>query len=214
MRLTPRLPVSAWPWITAGCAALAGLMQIWPAFHQLALYERSAILNGEWWRIGTGNFAHFSGSHLGWNLVVLIPTGLWLESLWPRLARSFLALSPWVVGLALLGFEPRLETYAGLSGVVIGLVTLLGLQLRRHSPQDRWWANALLLLVLIKLAAEGVKGGPLFARFTDHAIGVAFIAHLAGVLSALLFWMGENWTKRGKVEASSDEKSNADHTSG
>jgi hypothetical protein len=33
-----------------------------------------------------------------------------------------------------------------------------------------------------------VKGGPLFARFSDHGIGVVFLAHLAGVVSAVLFW--------------------------
>jgi rhomboid family GlyGly-CTERM serine protease len=164
-------------------------LHVWPAAHAQALYVRSAIFGGEWWRLFTGNFTHFGVSHLAWNLVVLVPTGVWLERRWPRPGRRFMLMLPWAIGLALLIFEPRLEVYAGLSGVVIGLVALLGLQLRRHSPADRWWANALLLLVLIKLAAEGVKSGPLFAQFSDRAIGVVLLAHLAGVVSALLFWV-------------------------
>jgi len=210
-KIRPASP--AGPWVTVAFAALALLLAAWPAAQGQAIYDRGAIFAGQWWRVYTGNFVHFSWSHLAWNLAVLLPTGIWLERRWPGPARGFQFLSPLVIGLVLLGFAPRLDVYAGLSGVVIGLVTLLALLLRMTSASDRWWANTVLLLVAIKLTAEGMKGGPLFAQFSAQSIRVVSLAHVAGVIAAAgifsLFYL-RNRQRRDRITAFVPDEDNTE----
>jgi len=52
------------------------LLWLVPTTHSALLYDRTAILRGEWWRLWTGHWVHFSFSHLAWNLAVLLGAGL------------------------------------------------------------------------------------------------------------------------------------------
>ena len=47
---------------------------------QATLLTRAGIGSGELWRLWTGHWVHFSSSHLGWNLGVMVLAGAELES--------------------------------------------------------------------------------------------------------------------------------------
>lgn len=171
-------------------AALPAIL-LWlvPATHGALLCERTAILRGEWWRLWTGHWVHFSFSHLAWNLAVLLGAGAWLEHVrrgW--FARYILAGAP-LISLALLAGEPAMQTYGGLSGLATGVVVLLALtQISPASPARRWWMGAL-VLVAAKTALDASHAPALFAQFASPAIRPSALAHAAGAGTALAFFL-------------------------
>lgn len=195
----------AFPWLTLSYVALAVLLMFWPEASGQALYQRTAILHGQIWRLFTGHFVHFGVSHLGWNLAVVLMAGIWLECRWTGIARGFMVLVPVVIGLVLLTMEPRLEAYAGLSGVATGLIAILGLLLWRSKGSDRWLGMAMLGLIMIKSLGEWALNMPLFARFPDNEIRMEPLAHLAGIMAALLYFAGACQMKRGGPVGDSHE---------
>jgi rhomboid family GlyGly-CTERM serine protease len=171
--------------------AILPAMLLWlaPAAHSALLYERTAILHGDWWRLWTGHWVHFSVSHLGWNLAVLLGAGAWLERLQPGwLLRYILVGAPLISAILLLG-EPAMQTYGGLSGLATGVVLLLALaQLGRNSGDRGWWLGVIGLLVL-KFGFDAMHPAPLFSRFDSPAVRPSVLAHAAGAGTALAFFL-------------------------
>lgn len=158
---------------------------------ELFVYDRAAILHGEWWRLVTGHWVHFSVSHGGWNLVALAATTLWLESLRPGWTVRFVALTAPTIGVGLLALTPTMATYGGLSGLAVGVVTLLALvqlDTATHRRARVWWLTALALIVG-KLLWESVAGTPLFSRVEVGAYCVSVAAHVLGFVAAAIFFV-------------------------
>lgn len=173
--LRPPLALFALP------AALAALA---PA---VCLYDRNAILGGEWWRLVTGHWVHFSSSHAAWNLFVLLVAGAWLERVRPGALTRFTLVAAPVIGLGLLAAEPTMALYGGLSGLAVGVVVLLALTQLSVAPTARAWWLATLVLVVAKLAWEITSGTALFSDFHSAAIRPSFAAHVFGALTALAY---------------------------
>jgi rhomboid family GlyGly-CTERM serine protease len=164
----------------------AVLLQLAPATHGALLYDRTALLHGEWWRLWTGHWVHFSVSHLAWNLAVLLAAGAWLEHLQPgRLLRYLLVAAPVLSGIFLIG-EPAMQVYGGLSGLATGVVVLLALgQFVRDGRNRAWWGAALALLAL-KLGFDATHATPLFSRFGTTAVRSSALAHAGGAVTAVV----------------------------
>lgn len=162
-------------------AALAALA---PA---ACLFDRNAILGGEWWRLVTGHWAHFSASHVAWNLLVLLVAGAWLERVSPgTLVRYTLVAAP-VIGLGLLVGAPTMAFYGGLSGLAVGVAVLLALTQLTAAPAARAWWGAALALIAAKLVWEAVSGGALFSDFGPAAIRPSVESHWLGAVTALAY---------------------------
>ncbi len=147
------------------------------------IFQRSAIFEGEWWRVITGQFTHTNFKHAIYNLF-----GLWtahwlfheqlngqkLNVLWGILLLS--------VGLSLLMFSDW-ESYSGLSGALHGY-WIFGL-LTVRTPIANWFLAAAGLLI-IKVIME------MFALFPQADIehlmqaAVAVEAHSAGLFIGLI----------------------------
>jgi rhomboid family GlyGly-CTERM serine protease len=193
--LTPN-PARIRPWITIIVVAAAVLATVWPAAGEAMIYDRGALLRGEVWRLWAGHVVHLGWAHLGWNLAVVIPAGLWLERIAPRPARWFLAIAPGVIAAGLLVFLPDLARFAGLSALATGLVVLLALdRLRAGGREPRWIWLTVLGLVGVKLLGETLTGGSLFASLSGGA-RVVPLAHLLGCVAALGVWLAIGRTHR------------------
>ena len=96
------------PWATVLVAVLALILTVSRAWEQAWIFDRPAILHGEWWRLWTGNFVHFGALSLWGNLAVLVPAGIWVERIAPGRTRWMLALAPGLIGALLLMLEPTL----------------------------------------------------------------------------------------------------------
>ena len=151
--------------------------------------DRTAVLHGEWWRLWTGHWVHFSASHLFWNLAVLLVAGPWLEQLRPGLLLRYTLIAAPLISLALLTLEPALQTYGGLSGLAMGVVVLLAAgQLSRRNPDSAWWL-ALLALVAGKITFDAGHDTALFSRFAATDIRPSALAHAAGAGLALAVFL-------------------------
>lgn len=168
------------------------VLQYW---HDELLYQRTLIIQGQWWRLYTGNWVHNNAWHLGLNL-----SGLFLVNLLsqPWLTQRLLAgLCIWLsvcVGLGLWWFSPQVQWYVGFSGLLYGLFLLCGL----HLLKQRDWLGAGLIL-------GGVCAKSLWDWwFTGQSISadlvqapVIYAAHWYGMLGALAFAL-LNWLTNAK----------------
>jgi rhomboid family GlyGly-CTERM serine protease len=168
-------------------AAPALLVALLPATHVALLYDRDAILRGELWRLWTGHWVHFSASHLGWNLAVLLVAGNLLEAVRPGLLRRYTLLAAPLIGAAFLIFAPAMHTYGGLSGLATGGVALLAFARITDEPGERRRWLAVLGLLGAKILLEAGRPVPLFTAFATADIRPSAWAHVLGLASALLF---------------------------
>lgn len=170
--------------ISLGLALLMLLLGVLPDISEpLLQYDRNEILAGEFWRLISGQLVHYGFYHLLMNMVALLLCGyLLLRELSASVYLSLLTSSSLAVGLGLLIFDPQMHYYAGLSGVLHGLI-IAGLICNwRSSP---WFYGLALLIVFVKLIHEQLPG------FDPHhpllPVEVAVNAHLYGALGGL-FW--------------------------
>jgi rhomboid family GlyGly-CTERM serine protease len=183
------VPVRGWataPWATGLAALLAVVVQLHPSWMPALIYERTAVQQGEWWRLWTGNFVHLNASHLGWNLLVLVPAGTWVERLAPWRTRILLLAGPAFIGAMLLAADTTLLRYAGLSGVVAGVLALLAFTRLAAGREDRLFWIGVLLLLAGKIAIEAFATRPLFGRWEHSTAYTVPLAHFMGVGAALL----------------------------
>jgi len=119
-------------------------------------YDRSGILEGEVWRLITAHLCHLGWKHLAMNLAGLFL--IW--ALFGRLLSTLewivvLLVSALAVGLGLLLFNPDIQWYVGLSGVLHGMFLAGALM----SLFAGYRAEILLLLFIVgKLAWEQFNG--------------------------------------------------------
>jgi len=146
-------------------------------------YQHAEILHGQLWRLLSAHLLHLGGAHLLLNL-----GGLGL--IWALFARELSGPAGWLVllssalgvSLGLLLFDPGLDWYVGLSGVLHGLFAAGALRHWRERPT----AAALMLAVLAgKLLWEQLLG-PLPGTSAVAGGPVIVDAHLFGALGGCL----------------------------
>lgn len=178
---TLRLPLALF-------AAPALLVRFAPDRVDWLTLDRTAALHGECWRWWTGHWVHFSFSHLGWNLAVLLAAGAWLELARPGwLLRHTLVAAP-LISLGLLAAEPGMAVYGGLSALATSVVTLLALDRLCGARTDRVLGATLLLMVAAKSGHDAFQSFPVFSRFDQSAVRLSRCAHGIGMLAALALW--------------------------
>jgi len=168
------------PWFTLGAGLLAGVAWFWPGAFEALAYDRGKILGGQFWRIVTGHWVHFSASHLLWNLAVLLAAGGWLERRNAGAACWTLLLSPVAISLALLTFDPSLGIYAGISGVASGALVALAVHGLRTEPALRWLWLAIVVLFVAKVGTESLGRRPLNPDLAAQGVRSVPLAHLVG----------------------------------
>lgn len=165
------------------CAGLyvAGLAS--PAVDNLLAYRRSAISEGEWWRLISGNLLHTNQWHLVMNLA-----GLWVVLFLHHFHYHLKGLSALFFVLCLLegiglylGY-PQLLGYVGLSGMLHGLFAYGAVQDIVRKLRSGY---LLLVGVIIKVGYEQLYGA---SSDVTAMIGarVATEAHLVGLICGLI----------------------------
>lgn len=159
-----------------------------PKLSPWLVYDRAAILSGEYWRLVTGHLVHFSPSHLIYNLLALgLAVGL-LEREAERGLAPALALGTLVIPLSLFALAPEIQFYGGLSGLATVAIVLLGL--RGLSQPGIWKVVGSLILAgfLVRLVVENRSAGFVFAHFDRQTLRSCPLGHATGALAALLSW--------------------------
>lgn len=171
-----------------------------PGAADVLVFDRHAILAGEWWRLMTGNLVHFSVKHLVYDgLAVGIAGALLEHERAPRLALLWLAAALSVGVTALLG-PSELVRFGGLSGIAYALVTALALRGVAQAGTWRWLCVATLALVAAKLGYELTTARFLFVPSDGGVIPVP-ASHAAGVVAALVLAIGDRLVARARWDA-------------
>lgn len=174
-------------------AATALAAQLVPALGSVLEYDRTAIAQGELWRLLTGHFAHASWDQLGLDLAVVVALAFAAPA---RAVFWTLASSALAIPAALWFVLPELSAYRGLSGLGAALVTLLaadvlGDRLEGRAPRGLAIAAAVTLVGLaVKTAWEVHTGTGLFLDTAGAGYVPVPLAHAVGGLCGVLVVCG------------------------
>ena len=187
MRVRATVATTAWrPW-GATLLAVAGTLLVFalPGAHTLLQYDRVLVAQGEWWRLLTSHWVHWTGNHLFWDLLAFAALSLAaLRIARARACGTLLGASVLIPGSIWL-FHPGMVYYRGLSGLASALYVFVAMELlaRARSDRDRFTALALwglLVAFAAKVAYEVLTGDTLFAQPMGANVSGVPLAHLVG----------------------------------
>lgn len=164
-------------------------------------WDKRLIVQGQYWRVLSGNFTHSNLIHLVMNLIAF---ALIMGIFKPSTAQLLIGVLFIALVIGLLNLLTSMQIYLGLSGVLHGLFVYFALLDIRNGHKNAW---LLVLAILAKLAWENIFAP---SAFTERLIeaSVATAAHLfgllAGVLLALLI-LGWGRLCRGRCDQKADK---------
>lgn len=180
-------------WLVVALVLASSLVHAWVP--GVLDYDRSAIGDGQWWRLVSAHLVHLNTAHLAMNLLAL--------TLVIALLRTACAAATWfvayaamslAVSAALLAFEPGLARYAGASGVIHGL---LGFGALLRLPAARVESTILLTGLFAKLAWEA-GSGPLAGSEALIGAPVITASHRYGAIAGIVLALVVGALRRGR----------------
>lgn len=184
------------PAVTIAALAAAIAVYGWPALGSQLVYERGAVLDGELWRLVTGNWVHFSPAHLALDAAALAVVGLILERRGSARFALLCLVAAASVGITIHVASPELSRYGGLSGVVTAAFMYLALRGIAEPSSARWLYAVLAAALACKLGWELAGGRLPLALPGDGRFVSAPMSHLGGALAGLLFLLVERAARR------------------
>ncbi len=158
----------------------------------LLRFERSAIAEGEPWRLVSGHFIHLGAAHMLMNAAALLL--LWLlvgQSL--TTARWLVVIAVCLVGIDL-GFwlfDPQLTWYVGLSGLLHGMLAAGLIARYRVAAAESLTLGCLLAAKIIYEQVAGPLPGSELAAGGPVVVNAHFYGALAGAAAGLLLRTGD-----------------------
>lgn len=180
------------PVITLLMVGSGVLIALFPGWSSWLIYDRSAILSGEIWRMFTGHWVHFSTSHLVYDLLALGIAGWIIETKKLPYFGWLCLLTPWFISATLLLFEPHMKIFGGLSALATTAIVYLALFGLHDAAPWRWICLATLVGVANKIIFEMTTGRMIFATTGNVPVTVSVASHVSGAITALLFY---GWSK-------------------
>jgi rhomboid family GlyGly-CTERM serine protease len=181
---------TAWVTIAVALAALAPI--VFPALKAFLIYDREAILAGEWWRMFTGHWVHLSTAHAGFDVAALSIAGMIIESQRRAVLARLVLISPWIISSALLFLEPHVNTYFGLSGIAMATVIWLGVDGALETGPWKWCCWGVLAAAMAKIVFEMLTGQAAFVEVNNPDVRVSVTSHVAGALVGLVMRFSSN----------------------
>ena len=147
-------------------------------------YQRTALAEGQWWRLLTAHFVHLDLEHAALNAMGLV-------LMWALFARDYPPLR-WLaiylgtaltVSAGLWWFSPEVAWYVGASGALHGVMTAGTVAHLRRGDLDGW---ILAIFIVVKLGYEQYAGALPFAGSPDTVVDAHLYGAIGGVVLALL----------------------------
>jgi rhomboid family GlyGly-CTERM serine protease len=157
-------------------------------YDTLVLKRDAIILQGEYWRLLSGQLIHGNWPHCWLNLGGLLLVCWMFGSLAGVKSWFYATLAIGLgVGLSLLLLEPHIQIYRGISGIQHGMLAFGAVLVYR---QSRAWSLLLIGLVISKIVWEQYQG-PLPGSEALIPGRVAIEAHLYGVITGFVWAIGK-----------------------
>jgi rhomboid family GlyGly-CTERM serine protease len=157
-----------------------------PELTAWATFDRAALAAGQLWRVITGHWTHWSGEHLGWDLLVFAVVGGALELRGGRSVFLLCAvLSAVLISGGVWALRPEMVEYRGLSGIDCALVTLVAIDFLRQAIRERQRGLGLAVAGLLvgylgKVTFELATGQTLFVDSGQGLFVPVPLAHVLG----------------------------------
>jgi rhomboid family GlyGly-CTERM serine protease len=174
------------PIVTLVVVGLSILLYLLPGT-ALLVYNRDAILAGEWYRVVTGHWVHFSRQHFLYDSAAFGIAGWMIESRGCKNFGWLCALAVFAISGSMLLCEPRLQICGGLSGLATAAVVFLAINGLEEHGAWRWLCGAALVLCAAKLCMEVMTGKFVLLRPPDSFAPVP-CNHIAGALTAIVVY--------------------------
>lgn len=166
------------------CAGLAALEAGGETVRNALSFDRSALADGEWWRVLSAHFVHLDAEHALLN-------GLGFVLMWALFARDY---SParWAaiycvaclaVSAGLWWFNPEVAWYVGASGALHGVMAAGTLAHLKRRDLDGWILAAFLVG---KLGYEQFAGSMPFAGASNTIVDAHLYGAVGGLAAALV----------------------------
>ncbi|UUM28605.1 rhombosortase [Acinetobacter colistiniresistens] len=168
--------------LIAICISISACLQV---FSDHFIYWRPILLD-EFWRIWTAHWVHVGWIHFLLNMMAFAC----LPFIFPHVRNwhlgALLLILPPFISLIFYFYLPYVDAYAGLSGVLHGLYTAVGVVYLQYK-NERKFAILVLALIAAKLIWENTFG----QTGTAQLIGSPVLteAHLIGAIGGLLCGM-------------------------
>jgi len=178
------------PYVSPLLVCLAVAVFLSGAATEWLQFDRSAISNGQFWRLLTCHWTHYSLDHLFWDGMVLLVLGACCECGGRTRFLVCVVGSACLISLAVWLCLPELEFYRGLSGIDSALFVLLAVDILREKVREkRWrWVGAgacLFVLFLAKLGFEIVTGTTVFVDSAAAGMAPVPLSHFVGMLTGM-----------------------------
>jgi len=159
-------------------------------------YERSAVLAGEWWRLLTGHLVHTDLRHLSLNVAGTCLVGvLFGRDYSVRQWLFILMLSAAAIDVAFVFYEPQLEWYVGLSGILHGCIAAGLIAWLRY--ENRLLTLALAAMLIAKLCWEQYRGPLPLSGDMPVVVDAHFYGAIGGALAAAsIAVLRQRWPRR------------------
>jgi rhomboid family GlyGly-CTERM serine protease len=174
----------------APCASLlltlaAGFIHLFYGLRIQLLYESSALVHHELWRLLTCHWVHLSWDHLFWSALTFLGLGSLCELIDKKKFYATVGVSALLIPIAIWWGMPDLSIYGGLSGLDCALWALLMVLLikRESRSGSRIWVaffSLLLVGLIAKITYESITGMTLFVSNNHTGMVPVPLAHLVG----------------------------------
>ncbi len=198
------------PWVVLFGAAVAVTLFAFPVVGDALEFDRVAIARGEFWRLLTCHFVHWTRDHLIWDVLAFAGFGAVVEgSSRRRLVVTVIAAAV-AIGLAMELLMPALLRYRGLSGVdsalfVAAILTLLRRARALRSPLAMVLLVGALLGFGFKTAYEFVTGNGLLVGANPGFVVVP-LAHVVGAVVGMLSFGVVPWRHRPRPPGNAERR--------
>ena len=149
------------------------------------LYDRSALVHCELWRLLTCHWVHLSWDHLFWSAMTFLGLGSLCELMDKKKYYATVGVSVLLIPAAIWWGLPDLVIYGGLSGLDCAVYALLMVLLikREVRSRNRFWVacfSLLLVGLIAKITYETITGLTLFVSNNHSGMVPVPLAHLVG----------------------------------
>lgn len=172
-----------------------------PEASSFFIFDRTAILNGEIWRLLTGHLVHFNRTHIVYNFMAFGLVGWMIESNKHRhyfLFLTFIALS---ISLTLLLVKTGMTYYGGLSGLASGWLVYLALLGLQDTKPWRILCWSVLFILPIKIFFERITGESVLPYWNGPSFITIWEAHAIGSLTALTIFVAQKIIEKNPQKA-------------
>jgi rhomboid family GlyGly-CTERM serine protease len=152
------------------------------------IFDHEKIVNGEYWRLISGNFVHVSYLHTLMNAFgILLLRQLFKEHLKTNELITFLPLAGISIGTGLYVFSPDIQKYAGFSGILYGYFFYTACLSIYH--KNYHYGVPVVIVVCGKTFYEKFLVTPSTTTEAFFDMPIAIDAHLYGLIFGFIYFL-------------------------